>query len=94
MVYSSGLLIDGYDFSDKLIPYRLELVDNTLNLRSPGQQKINISIMNDPFPVRQFTSESNFSRSFSGGDQIIYLRIPKSLEVVNEEQVHLEYVGR
>lgn len=93
-VYSTGFLIDGYDFSDKLKSYILELADDTLTLHSPGQQNIDISITNAPFPVRQFTSESSLHSSFSGGDQIIYLRIPKDVEVVNDERVYLEYVGK
>ena len=64
--YHTGLIIGGIDFSDKLIPLKLELEDNTLTI-IPIAQNIRLSIMRDGFPVRQFTGESIFDHSFSSG---------------------------
>ena len=91
--YHTGLMIGGIDFSDELIPLKLELEDNRLNI-IPIAQNIRLSIMGDSFPIRQFTGESLFDHSFSTGDQLIYLKIPKDLKLIADDVVILEYVEK
>ena len=87
-----GFYIGGDDFSDKLIPYKLELSENTLTI-TPKEQNIRLSISTASFPVRQFTGESIFNHSFSSGDQVLYLLIPNDLQLQADERIMLEYVG-
>ena len=90
--YVNGFYIGGDDFSDKLIPYKLELSENKLTI-TPKEQNIRLSISSASFPVRQFTGESIFNHSFSSGDQVLYLHIPNDLELQADEGIMLEYVG-
>ena len=92
-IYVNGLIIDGYDFSDLLKPYQLELTDNTLTI-IPTKQDIDISIESPGFPIRQFNGESSFlNHTFSSGEPVVYLRIPVDLELITNDQVYLEYIN-
>jgi len=92
-IFRKGLIINDYDFSDQLKPYQLELVDQTLRITS-SQQKMNLALSSNPFPVRQFTGESIMrGHSSVHGNQVVYLRIPHDLEVVADEEIDLQYVG-
>jgi hypothetical protein len=91
--YANGLLIGGLDFSDKLIPHKLELTENTLTI-IPTEQNIRLSITSASFPVGQFTGESIFRHSFSRGEQVIYLRVPKDLKLIAEDEVFFVKVGK
>ena len=90
--YVNGFYIGGDDFSDKLIPYKLELSEDTLTI-TPKEQNIRLSISTASFPVRQFTGESIFNHTSSSGDQVLYLTIPSDLQLQADEGIMLEYVG-
>ena len=90
--YVNGLYIGGDDFSDKLIPHKLELSEHTLTI-TPIEQNIRMSISTASFPVRQFTGESIFNHTSSSGDQVLYLLIPNDLQLQADERIMLEYVG-
>jgi energy-coupling factor transporter transmembrane protein EcfT len=92
-VYSGGLVVNGFDFSDILKPHQIELEENILTI-TPIQQEINLTIGSDSFPVRQFTGETLFrNHSFSSGDSMVYLRIPQDIEI-KSDNVHLVYIER
>ncbi|MCQ6276561.1 hypothetical protein JMM81_16730 [Bacillus sp. V3B] len=90
--YVNGLMIGGIDFSDKLIPDKIELEGNVLTI-IPTAQNIRLSITSASFPVGQFTGESIFNHSFSSVDQVIYLRVPNDLQLNTEGDVFLVKVG-
>ncbi|MFE3974490.1 MULTISPECIES: hypothetical protein [unclassified Peribacillus] len=92
-IFGNGLIIDGYDFSRKLKPYHLELMDDTLTINLPQQQDINLIITKADFPIRQFTGESILNPSFST-DQVVYLRIPNNLELIADDHVFLEFIDK
>ncbi|MDF9761461.1 competence protein ComGC [Peribacillus simplex] len=92
-IFGNGLIIDGYDFSRKLKPYHLELMDDTLTINLPQQQDINLIITKADFPIRQFTGESILNPSFST-DQVFYLRIPNNLELIADDHVFLEFIEK
>ena len=92
-IFGNGLIIDGYDFSRKLKPYHLELMDDTLTINLPQQQDINLIITKADFPIRQFTGESILNPSFST-DQVVYLRIPNNLELIADDHVFLEFIEK
>lgn len=81
-VYSSGLIIDGYDFTEHLIPINFGLEEETLTIYHPGQQDINISMVKNEFTVNQFKEQKeNSDKYFGHEEKAIYLRIPKSLKL-------------
>ncbi|MFE4133116.1 hypothetical protein [Peribacillus sp. YIM B13482] len=92
-IFGNGLIIDCYDFSRKLKPYHLELMDDTLTINLPQQQDINLIITKADFPIRQFTGESILNPSFST-DQVVYLRIPNNLELIADDHVFLEFIDK
>ncbi|MGE1162716.1 hypothetical protein ACQJ0Y_05315 [Peribacillus simplex] len=92
-IFGNGLIIDGYDFSRKLKPYHLELMDDTLTINLPQQQDINLIITKADFPIRQFTGESILNPSFST-DQVVYLLIPNNLELIADDHVFLEFIEK
>lgn len=51
-IFSNGLIIGDYDFSQILKHYHLELKGQILTINSPKQQDIKISIAQNEFPVR------------------------------------------
>ncbi|MGG4267701.1 hypothetical protein [Peribacillus simplex] len=87
-----GLIIDGYDFSKKLKPYHLELMEDTLTINLQ-QQDINLVITKANFPIRQFTGESIINSSIST-DQFVYLRIPHNLKLKADDHVFLEFIEK
>lgn len=91
-IYSPGIIVDGVDLSEKLVPYKLQLADETLKIISP-QQHIQISIQKPSFPLRPLTGETLLNSSFISGDQAIYLQIPKDLQIIADNNTYIEYVG-
>lgn len=91
-VFSNGFVVNGIDFSELLTPYQLEIVNETLYI-SPIYQELNLSIVSDPFAVRQFTGMSMFDHSYNGRELTVYLRVPADLEVAGED-IYLEYINR
>lgn len=93
-IFSDGLIIGDYDFSQLLKHYHLELKGQILTINPPKQQDIKISIAQIEFPVRQFTRDSIIINSFSSGNPVVYLRIPSDLEVMADGHVFLESVEK
>jgi hypothetical protein len=91
VIYQPSLIIDGADFSEVLEPYEIKLEGDKLTIHS-NQQAVNMAIMHSPFPVRQLTNVSMMHHSSSGGDQLIYLQIPRDLELEDAENLFVRYV--
>ncbi|WP_404332652.1 hypothetical protein [Mesobacillus maritimus] len=80
-IYSTGLVVDGLDFSSLLKPSQVELTESILTINSIYQE-FNFAIAGNGYPIRQFTGESMFEHhSFRSGDSFVYLRIPRDLEI-------------
>ena len=91
VIFQHPFIIDGADFSEVLEPYELTFEDNLLTIRSE-QQRLKLSVMHSPFPVRQLTNVSMMHHSSSRGDQLIYLQLPRGLELKNDESLYVRYV--
>lgn len=80
-IYSTGLVVDGLDFSSLLKPSQVELTESNLTINSIYQE-FNFAIAGNGYPIRQFTGESMFEHhSFRSGDSFVYLRIPSDVEI-------------
>ena len=90
--YVNGFYIGGDDFSDKLIPYKLKLSEDTLTI-TPKEQNIRLSISTASFSSQTIYEDIHFNHSFSSGDQVLYLLIPNDLQLQADERIMLEYVG-
>lgn len=90
-IYSTGLVVSGYDFSSMLKPLQLELTEDVLTI-TPVQQDINLAIASNNYSIRQFTGESMFENTyFSSVDSFVYLRVPADLNLVGDE-LNIEYI--
>jgi hypothetical protein len=88
-IYSTGLVVDGLDFSSLLKPSQVELTENILTI-NPIYQEFNFVIAGNGYPIRQFTGESMFKHhSFRSGDSFVYLRIPSELEIEGNDDTLL-----
>ncbi len=90
-VLTNGLIVGGYDFTDKLTPNKIQLVDDTLRVFNPSN-KIEISIMREEFTINQFSGQSPIN-DVSSIQLEVYLKIPKSLELVDGGLGVVQYVN-
>lgn len=88
VTYQPLLMIDGADFSELLKSYEIKLKDDTLSIRS-SQQDLHLSIMHSPFPVRMLTNVSMLEHHSNHGEQLIYLTIPRDLQLQADESLYL-----
>lgn len=93
LVYTNGLIISGYDFSDMLVPINFRLVGDTLEVIHPEHQSINIAIVRNEFTINQFTGQKPINDVAGGGQLEVYLKIPQSLQINEEPNVHIQYVN-
>jgi hypothetical protein len=72
----------------------VELQKNQLVITKPEQAKIEISEFKNTFTVRQFSGEKIFSHhnGFFEGQSILYLQIPKDLEIVDKTNLYIQFV--
>lgn len=91
-IFDTGLIIDGIDLYENLKPYKVQFIENTLTIIPPEEQSIKISMARDDFPIRQFTGESIINDTFNSRDTVVYLRIPKDVEIIKDDDVFLEYI--
>lgn len=84
-VYKRGLIINGFNFTDKLAPIHLELNKNTMNIHQPPPQDISLAMVKKEFTINQFSVENLNNETMEPDQQVIYLRVPKDLEISNDQ---------
>ncbi|MDR7238474.1 hypothetical protein [Neobacillus drentensis] len=93
--YRTRSSVNEMDISKRINPTRLELAEGTLSLRNPKKTTLEFSVFNHVFAVNQFTGgDSLFSHhsSFYDGQSILYMRIPKDLELINKSDLNIQFV--
>ncbi|WNS75856.1 hypothetical protein RRV45_02145 [Bacillus sp. DTU_2020_1000418_1_SI_GHA_SEK_038] len=80
-VYTDGMIVGGFDFSNKITPVNFRLNDDTLNINYPSHQIINISVARKEFTINQFTGQHPINDVIGDGVLAVYLIIPKSLQL-------------
>ncbi|MBP2243309.1 hypothetical protein J2Z40_003925 [Cytobacillus eiseniae] len=88
------LFIDGIDFTDKLgASFQYEIINETLTIHPPMERQIKISLIKKEFPINQFAKVKAEAGTIQDGMSVLYLRLPKSLEVIEGTDIYLNYVG-
>jgi hypothetical protein len=89
--YKSSSSLDSY----KINQIEIELSGDTLFLIKPEPVKINFSQFENPFTVNQFTGDRWFQRdtNFVHGQNVIYLQIPKNIQLVDQSNINFQYVN-
>lgn len=81
-IFGNTLLVDGYSFSEKIVPPKISLKDDTLSIEPLEHQEVDIWIGKKEFTVNQFKNVARESQSYTNYiDPNIYLRIPKDLQI-------------
>lgn len=81
---------------EKLKPMNIYLTGDTLFVTKPDPVRVKFSLFNKEFPVTQFTGESLSldSSGFLRMEDILYLRIPKDLDGVDQGDLYIERVRK
>ena len=92
--YQTGSGLNEMSISDLMQPLGINIDKNTLMLENPEKTKLEFSQFQQAFPINQFTGKGDFSdtNNFYGGTSILYLKIPKDLELNNTYEIDLQYV--
>jgi len=92
--YQTRQSVNGMDITELAKPPHLEIAEDGLLLSNPKKNKIKYSEFTNVFSVKQFTGEDFFRHdsNFSGGQSILYLRIPKDLELIDKTGINLNYI--
>lgn len=91
---TSGLFIEGIDFSHQLDPYRFDLVEDELTIYPPIRDIIDVAMVKKEFPITQFLGGGMFFHTFQLEVQIIYLKVPQHVEIINASDLSIEYVKK
>ncbi|MEH7010826.1 hypothetical protein V7087_08385 [Neobacillus niacini] len=92
--YKTGSSINNMAISELDKPLRMEMGKNTLRLENPEKLILEFSQFQHAFPINQFTGKGDFSDSnnFYEGTSILYLKIPKDLELNTTFEIDIQYV--
>ena len=95
-IYKQLLIEDGYDFSDKIHATTPIWTSDTMTLLENQKYDITYTAFQEATFLNQLTKSKSYNKqgfgSFSGSP-IIHLKIPQSLEVINEyEEEQLIYI--
>lgn len=93
--YKTRATMNDREITRMLPQIDVKLVENQLTIQQE-KNTLKYSQFMNVFPIRQFTGDSMYehSASFSGGQSIIYLRIPKDLQLNPQENLNFEYVAK
>lgn len=94
--YKTKSYVDGIDVTKKISSDQLKWSNDTLTLIEPRPVKLNFALFHKDITLKQFTEEpsvreDDFSSSF--GINILYLRVPKDLKIIESEEIGIQYVG-
>jgi len=92
--YKSRSSINGIEVTGRIKPIDIKLARNTLTITKQSMVKIQFSQFENVFSINQFTGGKMFyhESNFYEGQSILYLRIPKKLELNNQSEMNLELV--
>jgi hypothetical protein len=93
--YQTGSSVNGMDISELANPPGLELAGDQLIIIKPEEGEFKYSEFANVFSISQFTGEASLLEhhsNFTGGQSILYLRIPKDLKLIDNSNLNLEFV--
>ena len=93
--YKTRSSVNDMDVTKLTNPLFLKLAGNTLTINNPKKAKLKFSMFNNVFAVNQFTGETSLFEhhsSFFEGQSILYMRIPKDLELINKPDINIQFV--
>lgn len=95
-VIKSRVIANSIDLSDMFDPLSVTIEGEKMKITPRTEQKVVMGVMEQGFPFYLFSDKSRFGMSHnytSMSDQFIYLRVPKRIEIVyDENQIYLHEV--
>ncbi|MGG3572175.1 hypothetical protein ABES25_03115 [Bacillus gobiensis] len=93
--FATDFVVGGFDMSNRTPAINLELEGDTLMIDNTGPLQINLGMYSKEFPIRQFTGEQFIEEDpIVSPMQIIYLRVPKDLEITGASDMDITYVNK
>ncbi|MFZ3578372.1 hypothetical protein [Virgibacillus sp. DJP39] len=94
MYYQTPTYVEGMNVSDRIKLAQVKLRDNRLIISKPDQLELNFTAFKQEFIMNQFTEgdSMNLNGSLILGAQALYIRIPKTLNVQQDEYGILQYI--
>jgi hypothetical protein len=95
ILYGTRSSVNNIEITKKLNPIQLEMAGDKLTLINPKKVKFEFYQFENVFSTNQFTEgESLFEHhsNFFEGHSILYLKIPKDLELIAQSNLEIQYV--
>ncbi|GIN86645.1 hypothetical protein J6TS2_30310 [Heyndrickxia sporothermodurans] len=91
------MTVSGLDITSKLKSQQLEWLNDTVTFIQPEPVELKFSVFEKEFFITQFTEKTMEHDRHStdlSGQTLLYLRIPKDLTIVSDEDlISIEYIG-
>lgn len=92
--YASALTIDTLDFTDMAgEPLSYVLENNILTIKPPKEREVKVSIVKNEFTINQFTEAREIGSHIIVNSPYLYMRIPKTLELIEGTEMSAIFVG-
>lgn len=91
--YRTPLMIERYDINDRADPLGISLASGTLYINPPAPTEVKLSLFKQEFPITQFTGESFMDEVSGHPEQILYIKIPKGMQLMFDSGIQIEYVN-
>jgi heme/copper-type cytochrome/quinol oxidase subunit 2 len=94
IILKTRTIADGIDLSDKIPFPKVEQDGKLLRILEPEHIEIKLAKFSKEFTITQFTSEDERydEMGFFISERMVYLQIPKNVEISNEEIFPIRYV--
>ncbi|SDZ19170.1 hypothetical protein SAMN05421736_107136 [Evansella caseinilytica] len=98
--YTTKRVVEGFDFTEQIQPYEMELADGVLKILPPEEYRMRIVAFQTDFEISQFQEgdgrelfdDMDFP-SYGFGEEVIYMKIPQHLQVETAPGVYLDILG-
>ncbi|WHY86908.1 hypothetical protein QNH39_03265 [Neobacillus novalis] len=93
--YKTSSSVNGMEISELANPPGLTLTGDSLTIKNPKASKLAFTEFSSPFSVSQFTGEASLfdhDTDITHGQSILYLRIPKDLELLDQSNQDIQFV--
>lgn len=94
-LYQSNTFVNGLSIDTHFEPNYLYWSGDTLAITPPIEKKLKFVSSNREFIVAQFMDDRDHDHSeFALGRQILYLRIPSDLKIINNARFNIQFVDK
>lgn len=91
--YQTPTYVEGIDVTDKIKPPLVNLSNKTLTMAKPREFELDFTAFKKVFPMNQFTGEDwGMEDSFMRGEHLLYLQVPKGINIQQGDGLWIEYI--